>query len=145
MNSNPYEPPQAPNGLAATAEDRTPFVLAAAGAGLASVYWAVLTLLIGLGVAKGAGPAKSLFFPCILIVLYAVRGYQLYKGDPKAVVRILWLHGVGVVVAILQARSGVLVVFQTIKVLIHIFGGVTAFLAHRAIAARQGARSPERA
>ena len=81
----------------------------------------------------GAGSATTLFLPCILIGLYAVRGYQLYRGDRRAASRILWLHGVGAVVAIFQAMSGILVVMQVIKVAIHVFGGVTALLALRAL------------
>jgi hypothetical protein len=134
MSPNPYNPPQAAYGVAEISANRTPFLLAAAGAWLASAYWAVLTLLIALRVTAGAGSATSLVLPFILIGLYAVRGYQLYKGDRRAAARILWLHGVGAVVAVFQAMSGMLVVMQVIKVAIHVFGGVTALLALRALA-----------
>ena len=146
MSPNPYNPPQSAYGVAEAAANRTPFILAAAGAWLASAYWAVLTLLIALGVSAGAGSATTLFLPCILIGLYAVRGYQLYRGDRRAASRILWLHGVGAVVAIFQAMSGILVVMQVIKVAIHVFGGVTALLALRALGrhADRASTRPER-
>jgi hypothetical protein len=143
MNRNPYQapqPPQAPGPPGyppgAAAVNRTPFVLAAVGAGLASVYWAALTLLIGLGVALGSGSVTQVIVPGILIVLYAMRGWQIFKGDPNAARRILWLHGVGGVVAIMQMMqgSGLLVALQGVKVVIHVFGGVTAYLAQRAYA-----------
>lgn len=49
--------------------------------------------------------------------------------------RILWLHGFGAVSALLQIASGgvVLFVLQGIKILIHIFGGVTAYLVQKDI------------
>jgi hypothetical protein len=141
---NPYQPPEPPRAApaypsaGAASANRTPFVLAAVGAGLASAYWAALTLLIGLGAALGSGSAAQVIVPCILVVLYAVRGWQIFKGDANAAKRILWLHGVGGVVAIMQmvSGSGVLVALQGVKVLIHVFGGITA------IAASRTARSP---
>jgi len=113
--------------------NRTPFILAGVGALLASVYWAGLTLLIGVGVASGSVSSMQVILPIVLIVLYALRGFQLFKGDPTAARRILWLHGVGGVMAVIQIASGstLLVVLQSIKLLIHIFGGVTALLAQR--------------
>jgi hypothetical protein len=142
MNLNPYQPPQPPGppgyppgGTAATV-NRTPFVLAAVGAGLASAYWAGLTLLIGLGAAVGAGSVTRIFVPCILVVLYALRGWQLFKGDVGAAKRILWLHAVGGVIALTQMASGggLLVALQGVKVVIHIFGGVAAYFAQRSAA-----------
>jgi hypothetical protein len=135
---NPYQPPGYPQSALGTAAvvNRTPFLLAAAGAGLASAYWAMLTLLIALGVATGSVSGTQMVLPFVLIILYAARGYQLYKGDPLAAKRILWLHGVGGVVAIVQMLTGggLLMVLQGIKVLIHIFGGITAYMAQRAYA-----------
>ena len=46
--------------------------------------------------------------------------------------RIVWLHVVGLVFTVIQMGSGILFLLQVIKILIHIFGGVTAFLAQRA-------------
>jgi hypothetical protein len=149
MNQNPYEPPGqvAPPGYLPGAEgtatmNRGPFILAAIGAILASVYWAGLTLLIGFGVAFGSTSMAQIILPCVLIVLYAVRGYQLFMGDPLAARRILWLHGAGGVAAIVQMATGtpLLVVLQGIKLLIHVFGGVTAYMAQRSFAAGQTAR-----
>ena len=138
MNPNPYQPPGAYGGSAAAAAtmNRGPFVLAAIGAWFAGAYWAAITLLLTAGVAAGSLSSTQLVLPCILIFLYAFRGYQIFNGDPAAARRVLWLHGVGSIAAILQMRSGVgiMVVLQGIKVLIHIFGGITAYLAQRGIA-----------
>ena len=137
MNPNPYQPPNAqgplPYAPGGPPPDRTMFVLAAVGAGLASAYWAGLTLLIGLGAAYGSVSGFQAILPIVLIVLYAVRGVQIFKGDPAAARRILWLHGIGAISAVIQIGSGggLFVVLQGIKILIHIFGGVTAYLAQR--------------
>lgn len=142
MSQNPYLAPNPeqgssnPYGATPPPVNRTPFVLAAVGAFLASAYWAGLTLLITFGVATGAVSGFQIILPCVLIALYALRGYQLWKGDPAAATRVLWLHGIGGVMAVLQIASGgtILMVLQGIKLLIHIFGGVTAFMAQRAFA-----------
>ncbi len=140
MNPNPYQAPQAPgpqgpyaSPQAGPPADRTMFVLAAVGAGLASAYWAGLTLLIGLGAAFGSISAFQVILPVVLIVLYAVRGVQIFKGDRAAARRILWLHGFGAISAVLQIASGgtLFVVLQGIKILIHIFGGITAYLVQK--------------
>ena len=108
MAPNPYQPPQAPFGYPQSAppENRTMFVLAAIGAGLASVYWAGLTLLIGLGAAMGSASMVQVILPIVLIVLYAVRGLQIFKGDRAAARRILWLHGLGCIAAFMQIAAG---------------------------------------
>jgi len=130
---NPYEAPRAQTASTYMASvPRTPFVLAAIGAWLASAYWAALTLLIA---TFGSGSLVSTLMPMVLIGLYAVRGYQLFKGDVAAAQRILLLHAIGGVVAILQMAKGVdamVMALQGVKVLIHVFGGVTALLAQRA-------------
>jgi hypothetical protein len=140
MNPNPYQAPQAPGPPGAypyppagPPADRTMFVLAAVGAGLASAYWAGLTLLIGLGAAYGSVSAVQIILPVVLIVLYAVRGVQIFNGDRAAARRILWLHGFGAVSALLQIASGgaLFFVLQGIKILIHIFGGITAYLVQK--------------
>jgi hypothetical protein len=145
MTPNPYQPPQQPMRAAAPGVDvgaapagnRTLFVLAAVGAGLASLYWATLTLLIGLGVAIGSGSPVQIILPFVLIVLYAVRGYQLFQGDPLAARRILWLHGIGGLAAFAQMASagGFWGALQGVKIVIHVFGGVMAFLALRSVTA----------
>lgn len=139
MNPNPYEAPgpdaaDSPRA-AQVASERLLFLLAAGGAILASLYWAALTLLIGLAAAFGSLSPAQLVLPCVLIALYAYRGFQLFKGDPNAAKRILWLHGAGGVVAIFQMAAGggmLLLALQGTKVAIHIFGAVTAYLALRA-------------
>jgi len=141
---NPYQPPgdYAPSGAAVAAVNRGPFILAAVGAWLAGAYWAAITLLLTFGVATGTVSGAQIILPCILIALYAMRGWQLFQGDPAAARRILWLHGVGGVAAIVQMMAGgpIIVVLNSIKVLIHIFGGITAILAQRAFATGQAAR-----
>jgi hypothetical protein len=146
MTPNPYEPPRPyspeqnpqayyPQSAVVTTVDRTPFVLAAVGAWLAGAYWAALTLLILVGASSGNGSMTSVIMPFILIFLYAARGFNLFKGDPKAAQTILWLHGFGIFAAISQMASGggIIVALQSVKILIHVFGGVTALLALRAV------------
>jgi hypothetical protein len=113
---------------------RTYFVLAGVGGFLASAYWALLTLLIGFGVAAGSVSGTQLVFPVILIVLYILRGAEILKGNVAAAQRILWLHVVGGLAALVQmgSASSLVVVLQTIKIGIHVFGGITAYLARRA-------------
>ena len=143
MNQNPYQAPSmlvsSPQGPAA-APNRTLFVLAGVGSLLACAYWAGMTLLLGLGMAMGTGSAFNLFFPVILIVLYAVRGLQILKGDVMATRRILWLHVVGSVAAVVQMMTGnvIMIALNAIKVCIHLFGGTTAVLATRSVNDPQG-------
>jgi hypothetical protein len=142
MTPNPYQPPNpysgAPSGAspgaAVAVVNRTPFVLAGIGAWLASLYWAALALLRGLFAAAGAGSGITVLMPMILVGLYAVRGFQVFQGDPAAARRLLWLHAFGSMAALLLAfsASGFYAGLQSVKVLIGIFGGVTAFLAQRA-------------
>ncbi len=141
MNQNPYEAPQAsdsfgylPGGAKPPPSSRGPFVLAAIGAWLASVYWAALTLLVGLGAAIGNVSPTQLIMPCVLIGLYAFRGFQIFKGDANAAKAILWLHGIGAIMAVLQMFTGaglVSMVLHGIKVAVNGFGGLTAYLAYR--------------
>ena len=79
--------------------------------------------------------ATQIILPAVLIGLYAVRGFQIFKGDPAAARRVLWLHGIGGIVALVQMFSGgaLLIVLQGFKVAIHGFGAVTAYLAGRAL------------
>lgn len=131
---NPYQPPGPPPGYArARPVSRTPFVLAGVGAFLASAYWALLTLLIGLASATGSASSMNLILPIVLIALYAWRGINVIKGDPASARSLLWLHGIGGFFAMTQLThgGGIFVVLQGLKVLIHVFGGITAFLAHR--------------
>ncbi len=130
--NNPYEPHLGPTPRPL---DRTFPILGAVGAWLASGYWAVLTLLIGIGAASGAGSGMQVIIPCVLIGLYAWRGIQLFKGDPTAAKSLLWLHGMGAVMAVFQIFSGnvIVIVLYVMKMLVHVFGAVMAYLAQRAI------------
>jgi hypothetical protein len=144
MTPNPYQPPSAYGGpppgaspgVGAVVVNRTPFVLAGIGAGLASVYWAASALLRAIDSAAGGVSGMSVVLPILLVVLYAMRGVQVFRGDPSAAQRLLWLHVVGAVAALLQtlAASGFYAGMAGVKVIINIFGAVTAFLATRAIA-----------
>ncbi len=129
---NPYEAPRADVGVGTSPRSsrRTLFVLAAIGAFLASAYWTALTILIVLSTEVSA----QLAIQVVLIGLYAVRGVQLWKGDPAAAQRILVLHVIGGVMAVIQAVMGnpIVIVLQVIKLAIHLFGGITAHLARRA-------------
>jgi hypothetical protein len=133
MDPNPYRPPGAAGDAGPSQPNRTLFMLAAVGAGLASLYWAALTALMALGAAAGSLPTSRIVVPCILIVLYAHRGYLILKGDAGAARRILWLHGLGMVMAVTQMASGnpVVLLLHGVKIAIHLFGGITAFLAQR--------------
>ncbi len=143
MNHNPYEPPRPPGALSnvpypqapAPTVNRTPFVLAAIGAWSASGYWALMTLFIGFGVMTGSSSGMGLFLPLILIALYATRGVQIFKGDPAAVRRILWLHGIGALAALSQAAQshGILAALQGLKVVINLCGLAAALWAFRTI------------
>jgi hypothetical protein len=143
MNQNPYQAPSMlvsdPQGAVA-APNRTLFILAGVGSLLACAYWAGMTLLLGLSMAMGTGSAFNLFFPVILIVLYAVRGVQILKGDVRATRRILWLHVVGGIAAVAQMLTGnvIVIALNVIKVCIHLFGGTTAMLATRSANNPQG-------
>jgi hypothetical protein len=115
--------------------NRTPFILAGIGALAASAYWGLLTVLLFVGVASGGVSPAQIILPCVLVGLYAVRGFQLFQGDPRAASRILWLHIVGGALAIIYVitGSGFWVALQGLKVAIHVFGGVTAYLAKRSV------------
>lgn len=144
MNQNPYQAPglYAPptTALAAAAPSRTLFILAGVGAFLASAYWALMTLLLVAGMAVGTVSGATLIFPVILIVLYALRGLQILKGDVAATRRILWLHGVGAIAAMVQMASGnvILIGMNVIKICVHLFGGTMAYLAHRSASQVRG-------
>jgi len=131
MNRNPY---QSPSELADTsAPNRTPFVLAAVGAGLASAYWAALTLLFAFGAATGTTSPLQVVLPCVLIVLYAMRGLQIFKGSVAAAQRIILLHLIGAIAAGAQMSHvpGIFFALNAIKIAINLFGAATAYLAVR--------------
>jgi hypothetical protein len=156
MTPNPYQPPAAyqappvPGAAVAPVVNRTPFILAAVGAWLASAYWGLMTGIIGLGMAFGSTSGTQLLWPLVLIVLYALRGVQIFKGNPAAARGIILLHAVGAIAALLQAASGgmFIAMLQGFKVVINVFGAITAYLAYRSyttalnqsVAARLGGR-----
>jgi hypothetical protein len=110
-------------------------VLAAVGAFAASAYWGLLTLLLVLATAAGGASATNVVLPVLLIGLYAWRGIQALKGDGAAVRSLLALHGIGGVLALLQLAGhtdAISLALQGLKVVIHLFGGVMAYLAHKA-------------
>lgn len=98
--------------------------LAAVGAFAAAAYWALLTFLIGV---SGQSPVQMLV-PFILIGLYAYRGYQLMKGNVVAASGLIWLHGIGAVMTVIQLAGGAAPVLLGVKLAIHAFGVVTALL-----------------
>ena len=114
-----------------TPPNRTPFILAGIAAILASLYWAGFTLLVLLSISTGKVSPTQVVLPVVLIALYAWRGFQLFQGDPAAARRILWLHGIGGIMALVGAftQPGIMVVLHGIKVVIHVFGVATAFWA----------------
>lgn len=135
--NNPYEPPGGGYTPAQTTTfNRRPFVLAAIGAWLAALYWLGMTLLLGAAVASGGlGPAQ-LILPFVLIGLYAHRGWRLYNADPRMIRSILMLHGLGIFASIMQitaAKNEVVTIMNGVKIAIHVFGMITAFLAKRAL------------
>jgi hypothetical protein len=129
--NNPYQPPDPQPGMAPS---RTPFLLAGIGALAASAYWALYTGLVGLSVAGAGVSPVRMILPFVLIVLYAVRGFQIFKGDGRAATSILWLHGIGGIMAVINMASGdpMIIGLNALKLLIHIFGAVTAHLARKA-------------
>jgi hypothetical protein len=133
VNQNPYQPPGAyAPSVPAAAGNRGAFVLAAIGAWFAGAYWAAITLLLVMGMAVGSSVSgMQLVLPCVLIGLYAVRGYQIWSGDPAAARRIIWLHGVGCIAALLQMTQGhgLLAFLQGFKVVVNLFGGIAAYVA----------------
>jgi hypothetical protein len=136
MMPNPYEAPSAASSSTAPPSvNRTPLLLAAISAGLASIYWAVMTLLLALSATFGSTSYAYVVMPCVLIVLYALRASQILKGDVLAARRLLWLHIVGGGFAVLQMTTdvGFMVTLHAIKVGIHVFGAVTVVFAQRAI------------
>ena len=108
--------------------------MASLASGITSLYWLALTGLIGLAVSGGGASPGELLVPIILIGLYAVRAVQIWKGNPTALVSALWLHGIGGLMSIVQMAKGdaIVLVLYGIKLLIHVAGGVTAFVARKA-------------
>jgi hypothetical protein len=133
MNANPYEPPTAFAGTM-NAETRGPFYLAGIAALFASGYWALLTVLTIFGAYAGTVSGFRVIMPIVLVALYAMRGMALFKGDAVAAKRLIGLHIVGAIVAVLQVftTGGFFVVLFGAKVAINVFGAITAYLAVKA-------------
>ncbi len=138
MNPNPYQSPFSGDDppAATAAASGTPFILAGIGALAASLYWGALTLFIFVAVSAKAVSGFQLVLPLLLIVFYAVRAFQLFQRQRTAAKGVLWLHGVGGAFAVLQILSGnpVAVFLQAIKLVIHVYGAITAYLAYRSSA-----------
>jgi hypothetical protein len=143
MNQNPYQPPNPygppppgyPQGPMYAPPNRNMFVLAGVAAMLAAGYWGVLALLALFGSMASPGtisPIQSIL-PIVLVVLYLMRGLRLFKCDYVAAKRIVVLHVIGAIAAVLQMRYGgsVWMTLQGIKVAINVFGAITAYLASR--------------
>jgi hypothetical protein len=132
--NNPYQPPE--GRPVDAAPNKRIFVLAGIGALAASAYWGLQTLVRGLSAASSGSSLSfiGLVLPAVLVVAYATRGFQLFKGDVSAAASILFLHGIGGLMAMLQmAQYPEQRVLQVVKLLIHIFGGVTAYLARKSV------------
>jgi hypothetical protein len=132
--NNPYQSPiQEGEAVYPQAGAARPgiFVLAAVGAWLAGAYWGLLTLGIVMGVATGALSFIQILIPVVLIVMYVGRGYQSFQGNAGAMNNLLWLHGVGGLIGLMHAAQGegFVAVLHGAKVGIHIFGGLTVYLA----------------
>ena len=131
MAFNPYQRPTFdPEHGGLPPGNRTAVLLAVAGAFLAAAYWTVLILLM---FASGAGSAMSplqIVLPLIVIALYAMRGVQLYRGDTRMATNLMWLHVLGgLFTAYALARPGAAYALHGVKLAIHVFGAVTAYLA----------------
>jgi hypothetical protein len=113
-------------------EDRDGLVvMTTVGAVLAALYWGTLGVLNATGKLYGVKPdGFQMFLPFVLVVLYAMRGYKVFEGDHRSARNLMWLHGVGGVLAIVQIAMGMLPTFviglYAAKVAIHIIGGIPA-------------------
>jgi hypothetical protein len=70
----------------------------------------------------------------LAIAFYGSRAYRIFKGDAVSAVRdLVWLHAIGLIAVAIRMFSGstLLMVLQGVKIAIHIFGGVAAYLARR--------------
>ena len=130
---NPYAPPGNDVALDARARTKTLFFFAGGAAWLAAVWWAVVAAVTLFAVSAGNITPLFLVLPLFLVVAYAVRGAQIMKGDVRAAQRILLLHAVGAVAAILQlsSRRDIVVILNGVKVAIHLLGIGSAYWARR--------------
>ncbi|MBS2032579.1 MAG: hypothetical protein JST54_32195 [Deltaproteobacteria bacterium] len=131
MIPNPHQPP-IPADLEEPSFNRRPFVLAAVASGLASAYWGVLTLLIVLGAGAGNMSPLNVVLPILLIFLYAQRAMRVFNGDRSAASRLIGLHLIGGLMTVMRLAAGGFLVLYVIKLVIHIFGALTAYSASRA-------------
>jgi hypothetical protein len=115
--------------------NRTPMIVAAVGAWLASAYWALLAALTFLAAIAGELNGFRALLPLVLIVLYAVRGFGAFRGDPRSLNSLTWLHGIGAVATLINSRdlSGLALGLNAVKIAINLFGAVAAFMAMRSL------------
>jgi hypothetical protein len=132
MSYEPYRPPQDFSHLTPT--KRTPAVVATAvSAGLASVYWLLVALLLGFAAKSGATSPLQVILPFVLVALYGYRGLQAWKGDGAAIRNLLFLHVIGGLMAVYQVMNsaGFAATLNIVKVAIHVLGLVSTGLALR--------------
>ena len=82
----------------------------------------------------GAIESYQLVMPIVLVALYAMRAYRVYTGDLRSARNLAWLHALGAIVAvvnIVQFNTPIITVLYGIKVVVHVVGGVPAFLLSR--------------
>lgn len=129
---NPYAAPTAQPVEDARTRTRTQFLLAGVGACLAALWWGLVAVLAFFG-SRTDTPPLQVVLPVVLVGLYGFRGLQLFKGDVRAAQRLIYLHAVGAVVAILQMSSNLqlVVVFNGVKAAINVFGALTAYWARK--------------
>ena len=116
-------------------QNRTPMIVAAVASWLASAYWALLTVLTFLASITGEISGIRALLPLVLIVLYAVRGFGAFRGDPRSLTSLTWLHGIGAVATLINSRSlsGLSLGLNAVKIAINLLGAVTAYMAMRSL------------
>jgi hypothetical protein len=117
------------------------FLWATASGVVASIYWAVLTLLTGVAALAGERvPATELLIAGALTGVYTWDSYRIFKGNPRAVFQLFVLHIIGGLVAFqkmmasLHGPIGTEATLLKIKIAIAVFGVTTTYLAHRSLA-----------
>ena len=130
MIPDPYKPP-VPADIGEPTFSRRPFVLAAVASGLTSAYWSVLTLLILIGAGSADLSPVQVVLPLILIFLYAQRAMRVFNGDRSAANRLIGLHLIGGLMTVMRLAAGGFIVLYVIKLVIHIFGALTAYWASK--------------
>ena len=93
-----------------------------------------LASLFGFRVASGAATVPSILMSSVLIVLFTLRGFQLWRGDRSAAKKILFLHAADVIglAQIFLGGSVLVTILVSIKVALHVFGAIAAYLSMKA-------------